>query len=173
MSRFNFDLTQQPTQKTVKSVLPTFTEDEQKELLDFAPYKQKEQIKKILESGELVEIDYIQKIVKTHKPGKYFAYLNPSDPVSLREIANLMELLDDIDTTMRLDRNDESSDKKFIYREIRIMEISKNKKRLVLGIAINTETPMTHQQAWGYSPKPVVETKTTETEGGDNYNEGF
>ena len=171
MSRFNFDLTQQPKEEVVKSVLPTFTEEEKTELVDFAPYKQREKMQEILEKGELVSLDEIQKITKTHQPGKYFVYLDPSDPSSLREISSIMELLHDINTTMRLDLN-LSQEGKFIYCEIRITEISKNKKRLVLAISINTEKPMSHQQAWGYSPKPV-KTKTTETEGGDNYNEGF
>jgi hypothetical protein len=171
MSRFNFEITQQPIQKKAKAVLPTFSPEEQQELLDFASYKQLNRMKEIL-AGELSSLDDLQEVRKTHKPGFFFCYLNPSDPVSLSEVKNLMELLDDIEMTMRLDRSINIEDgSKYIWREIKIVEISKNKKRLVLGVAINTEKPLSHQEAWGYSKK--VSTETQKQEGESNYENGF
>lgn len=155
MSRFNFNHVI-PQVPSVKPVLPQFTKDEINDLLKHCNFASQdlELLKAILSDGNLLSLDELHNIYGANGSNKYYRNFKANSAESLREISDTLDLINDINLIMCLDRDVPlSKERRFVWSEIRIIEISPLTKRLVLAIHCNTEKQITHQEAWGYTKK--------------------
>jgi|11_taG_2_1085331.scaffolds.fasta_scaffold01753_2 hypothetical protein len=173
MSRFNFNnvISQSPD---IDPILPKFNDQEICELLKNCEFSSpdKELIESILNDGVLKSLNELYKIFDAHEDNIFYKSFKPNSAASLRDAADYIDLFNDLNMIMCLDRNvtlEES--KKFIFSEIRIVQITENTKRMVLAISVNTQQKVTHDIAWGYQKNKKNENKKQEGEGG--YENGF
>ena len=142
-----------PAPKKIKPVLPQMTICEKRDILEYIEFNKKETINDILSDGPLICLTELQGIYNARDENTYYISFKPNNPNSIQEIAEHMKLLNDINLLMSFDRRELSEEKRFIWTELRIINITKHTKKMVLAIYCNPEEQVSHQTAWGYTKK--------------------